>query len=103
MSQVASDDCDFYIVLHDYLDIGNLEIKAIAPGPESRFPSPVIVIYSYPRVAHSLLLVSQQQRDSEVLEFISQLCWPRKLAKSPEVCIKRQHRRISRIKTREAQ
>ncbi|KAJ5982776.1 hypothetical protein N7451_012876 [Penicillium sp. IBT 35674x] len=90
--------CDFYIALHDYLDIGNLEIKAIAPGPEARFSSPIIVICSSPRSAHSLLLAAQQRGDAEVLEFISQPCGPRKLANSLEVCIKRQNRRISGLK-----
>ncbi|KAJ5936548.1 hypothetical protein N7466_002998 [Penicillium verhagenii] len=90
--------CDFYIALHDYLDIGNMEIKAIAPAPEARFSSPVIIICSSPRSAHSLFLAAQQRGDAEVLEFISQLCGPRKLANSLEVCLKRQNRRISGLK-----
>ncbi|KAJ5100729.1 hypothetical protein N7456_006781 [Penicillium angulare] len=98
-SQMNFPHCDFYIALHDYLDVGNLEIKPIAPSPESRFCSPVIVICSSPRVAHSLLLTSQQRGDSDVLEFISQPCGPRKLAKSLEICTKRQNRRISGVKT----
>ncbi|PYH43895.1 uncharacterized protein BP01DRAFT_383999 [Aspergillus saccharolyticus JOP 1030-1] len=98
-SQSNFPHCDFYIALHEYLDIGNLEIKAIAPDPESRFCSPVIVICSSPRVAHSLLLASQRRGDADVLEFISQPCGPRKLAKALEVCTKRQSRRVSGIKT----
>lgn len=94
--------CDFYIALHQYLDIGNLEIKAIAPGPEAQLSSPVIIICSSPRVAHSLHLAAQQRGDSEVLEFISQPCGPRKLAKSLEVCIQRQTERISRNKASES-
>ncbi|KAJ5936324.1 hypothetical protein N7454_005622 [Penicillium verhagenii] len=90
--------CDFYIALHDYLDMGNLEIKAIAPGPEARFSSPVIIICSSPRSAHSLFLAAQQRGDAEVLEFDSQPCRPRKLANSLEVCLKHQNRRISELK-----
>lgn len=101
-SQLNFPHCEFYIAPHDYLDIGNLEIKAIAPSPESRFCSPVIVICSSPRVAHSLLLASQQLGDSNVLEFISQPCGPRKLAKSLEVCINLQNHRISGAKTPES-
>lgn len=98
-SQPNFPHCDFYIALHDYLDIGNLEIKSIAPGPGSRYCSPVIVICSSPRVAHSLLLASQYRGDTDVLEFISQPCGPRKLAKSLDVCIKRHNRRLSGVKT----
>ncbi|CAG7920745.1 unnamed protein product [Penicillium olsonii] len=91
--------CDYYIAFHDYLDIGNLEIKAIAPGPESRISSPVIVVCPSPRVAHSLLLAAQQRGDLEVLEFISQPCGPRKLAIALEACAKRQDTRMSRSNT----
>ncbi|KAJ5776436.1 uncharacterized protein N7511_001447 [Penicillium nucicola] len=86
--------CDFYISPYEYLDIGNLEIKSIAPDSDAKFPSPVIIICSSPRVAHSLYLAARQRGDSDVLEFISQPCGPQKLAKSLDNCLKRQNRRF---------
>lgn len=86
--------CEFYIAPHEYLDIDNLEIQPIAPGLGARFTSPVIIICPTPRVAHSLFVASQQRGDSEVLEFITQPCGPRKLAKALEMCIQRQQQRV---------
>lgn len=96
---IASSDtqfphCEFYIAPHEYLDIDNLEIQPIAPRLGARFTSPVIVICPSPRVAYSLLVASQQRGDSEVLEFITQPCGPRKLAKAFEMCVQRQQQRV---------
>ncbi|KAJ5561846.1 hypothetical protein N7535_003691 [Penicillium sp. DV-2018c] len=93
-SQTQFDHCDFYISPHEHLDMGNLEIQAIAPGPTERFPSPVIIICSSPRISHSLFTGARTRRDADVLEFISQPCGPRKLAKTLETCIRRQQQRL---------
>ncbi|KAJ5301748.1 hypothetical protein N7508_006611 [Penicillium antarcticum] len=93
-SQTHFDHCDFYISPHEFLDLGNLEIKPIAPSPNTRFTSPVIIICSSPRVAHSMSANAQRRGDTEVLEFISQPCGPRKLANTLEICIKRQQERL---------
>ncbi|KAJ6091718.1 hypothetical protein N7467_003687 [Penicillium canescens] len=93
-SQTQFDHCDFYISPHEFLDLGNLEIKPIAPGPNTRFTSPVIIICLSPRIAHSMSASAQRRGDTEVLEFISQPCGPRKLANTLEICIKRQQQRL---------
>ncbi|KAJ5988274.1 hypothetical protein N7481_003484 [Penicillium waksmanii] len=86
--------CDFYISLHEYLDMGNMEIKSIAPGESEHFSSPVIIICSSPRIVHSMFAAARKRGDEEVLEFISQPCGPRKLAKALDVCMKRQQQRL---------
>lgn len=86
--------CDFYIAPHEYLDMGNLEIQPIVPDSKARFTSPIIVICPTPRIAHSLSKATGLRGDSEVLEFITQPCGPRKIAKSLEICYRRQSRRI---------
>jgi signal transduction histidine kinase/GAF domain-containing protein len=101
-SQTQFDHCDFYISPHEHLDIGNLEIQAIAPSPNERFPSPVIIICSSPRIAHSLFIGARKRRDADVLEFISQPCGPRKLAKTLETCIRRQQKRLGSLSYKES-
>jgi signal transduction histidine kinase len=96
-SQTHFDHCDFYISPHEYLDLGNLEIKPIAPDPHTRFPSPVIIICSSPRIAHSMSANAQRRGDTDVFEFISQPCGPRKLANTLEICIKRQQQRLDML------
>ncbi|CAG8139435.1 unnamed protein product [Penicillium olsonii] len=85
--------CDFYIAPQAFLDMGNMEVKPIAPDPK-RLSSPVIIICSSPRVAHSMFVAARKRGETDVLEFISQPCGPRKLAKTLEICTKRQQRRI---------
>jgi signal transduction histidine kinase len=93
-SQTQFSHCDFYISLHEHLDIGDLGIQAIPPGQNKRFASPVIVICSSPKIAHSMLAGARRRREADVHEFISQPCGPRKLAKTFEACIKRQQERM---------
>ncbi|KAJ5360803.1 CheY-like superfamily [Penicillium concentricum] len=100
-SQTQFAHCDLYISPHEYLDIGNMEIRAIAPGPGARFSSPVIIICPSPRTAHSMSVRAQNCGDSHVLEFISQPCGPRKLAKTLETCIKRQKLRFDSLRGRD--
>lgn len=98
-SQTQFHHCDFYISPHEYLDIGGLEIRPIAPNSSAQFPSPVIVVCSTPKVAHSLFVAARHRSDSDVLEFICQPCGPRKLAKSLDICLRRQKRRITGVNT----
>lgn len=86
--------CDFYITPHQYLDMGSLEIQSIVPDSMAKFTSPVIVICPTPRIAHSLSKATGLRGDTDVLEFVTQPCGPRKIAKSLEVCYKRQGWRI---------
>ncbi|KAK9846925.1 uncharacterized protein MYU51_000035 [Penicillium brevicompactum] len=91
-SEAQFSQCEFYIAPQEFLDMGNMEIKPIAPDLK-RLSSPVIIICSSPRIAHSMLVAARKRGETDVLEFISQPCGPRKLAKSLEICIKRQQRR----------
>lgn len=85
--------CDILISLHETLDIGNREILASVSTPMERFSSPVIIICSSPSTAHSMYLAAQERRYTGILEFISQPCGPRKLAKALEICFQRQRQR----------
>ncbi|KOS46648.1 hypothetical protein ACN38_g2374 [Penicillium nordicum] len=89
-SQTQVTHCDLYISSHEYMDIGNQELRTIAPSPGARFPPPVIVVCPSPRTAHSMSVRAQDRGDTRVLEFISQPCGPRKLAKTLQMCINRQ-------------
>lgn len=66
----------------------------MVPSPHSQFSSPVIVICSSSRIAHSMFVENWRKCDAEVIEFVSQPCGPRKLAKTLEICCKRQGRRV---------
>lgn len=98
-SQTQFHHCDFYISPHEYLDMGGLEIRPVVPHSSTQFSSPVIVVCSSPKVAHSLFVAARHRGDSDVLEFISQPCGPRKLARSLEICLRRQKRRIAGVNT----
>ncbi|CAG8029636.1 unnamed protein product [Penicillium olsonii] len=93
--------CDFYISLHEHLDIGNLEIQEIAPATKERLPSPLIIICSSPKVAHAMFTENRRRKNPAVLEFISQPCGPRKLAKTLETCIRRQQKRLDSVSDEE--
>lgn len=92
-SEARFSQCDFYIAPQEVLDMGNMEIKPIAPD-QTRLSSPVIIICSSSRIAHSMFVAARKRRETDVLEFISQPFGPRKLAKTLEICIKRQQRRM---------
>ncbi|KAH8424934.1 hybrid sensor histidine kinase/response regulator [Aspergillus melleus] len=82
--------CDFYITTQEHMDVGNLQIKSIARGPTQRFASPVIAICSSPENARNMFMARKRRGDLEVVEFISQPCGPRKLAKTLNICCQRQ-------------
>ncbi|KAJ5181576.1 hypothetical protein N7449_011723 [Penicillium cf. viridicatum] len=100
-SQTQFAHCDLYISSHEYMDIGNEKIRSIAPSPGARFPSPVIVVCPSPRTAHSMSVRAQDRGDAHVLEFISQPCGPRKLAKTLQMCINRQQLRFDSLEGEE--
>ncbi|KAJ5767216.1 uncharacterized protein N7511_004832 [Penicillium nucicola] len=102
-SQMQFDHCDVYISPHEFLDLGNLEIKSIAPGPNTKFTSPVIVICSTPRIALSMSTHAQIRGDTDVFEFISQPCGPHKLANTLELCMKRQQQRLDSSNVKQEQ
>ncbi|KAJ5100661.1 hypothetical protein N7456_006713 [Penicillium angulare] len=86
-SEPDSIDCDFYIASFESLTNGDLEI-------ESFIPSPVIVICPSPRIAHSMFVEFRKHGNGDIVEFISQPCGPRKLAKTFEICCKRREQGI---------
>ncbi|KAJ6181156.1 hypothetical protein N7519_011617 [Penicillium mononematosum] len=96
-SQTHFAHCDLYISSHEYLDIGNHEARAITPRPGVRLSSPVVIICPSASTAHSMSVGAQNRGDAPVLEFISQPCGPRKLAKTLEACINRQQLRVDSL------
>lgn len=91
--------CDFYIATHESLDMGNLGSRRLNFDPNIALAPPVIVMCSSSNLARSLFVLARQRGDLDVLEFISQPCGPKKLAKSLETCLKRQARRAVRVAT----
>jgi signal transduction histidine kinase/CheY-like chemotaxis protein len=85
--------CDFYISPQEFLDIGNIELKCICPSPNPRLASPIIIISSSAKTAHSMFMAAREQ-NAGVIEFVSQPCGPRKLADVLDTCVKRQQRRV---------
>lgn len=92
-AEAQSSQCDFYIAPQGFLDMGNMDVKPIAPDSK-RLSSPIIIICSSPRVAQSMSMAARKRGETDVLEFISQPCGPRKLAKTLGICTKRQQRWI---------
>ncbi|BCS27055.1 uncharacterized protein APUU_60103A [Aspergillus puulaauensis] len=92
-SETQFPQCEFYIVSEKSLDMKNMQIKPIASAT-NQLSSPVIILCSSPRIARSMFVAARKRVETEVLEFISQPCGPRKLAKTLEICIKRQQRGI---------
>jgi hypothetical protein len=74
---------------------GNLDIKSIVDSTNERLSLPVIVICPSPRIAHSMFIETQKRDSTDIVEFISQPCGARKLAKAFEICSERQRRQQS--------
>ncbi|KAF7518077.1 hypothetical protein PCG10_000651 [Penicillium crustosum] len=100
-SQTQFAHCDLYISSHEYMDIGIQELRTLAPSAGARLPSPVIIVCPSPRTAHAMSVKAQDHGDAHVLEFISQPCGPRKLAKTLETCINRQQLLLDSLETEE--
>ncbi|CAG8336108.1 unnamed protein product [Penicillium nalgiovense] len=96
-SQTQFAHCDLYISSLEYLNIGNQETRTIKPSPGTKLYSPVIIICPSASTAHSMSVGAQNRGDAHVLEFISQPCGPRKLAKTLEACINRQQLRVGSL------
>ncbi|CAG8395772.1 unnamed protein product [Penicillium salamii] len=95
LSQSEFAHCDFYISPFDYYHDHNLDVESIISSHAEQFSSPVIVICPSPRMAQSMYVTSQDKRGTDIVEFISQPCGPRKLAKTFEICSKRYTSRVS--------
>ncbi|KAL4974489.1 hypothetical protein BDW66DRAFT_139917 [Aspergillus desertorum] len=83
--------CDFYLMVHTDLDDPDAEGNQVLNLDEPSKVSPLIVICQSPEAAHNLYVksTSMSHRPKPIVEFISQPCGPRKLAKSMELCLKR--------------
>ncbi|RDW93618.1 uncharacterized protein DSM5745_00940 [Aspergillus mulundensis] len=81
--------CDFYLMVHTDLDdpdaAGNQALNLDEPNKLS----PLIVICQSPEAAHRMFARSQSHNRESIIEFISQPCGPRKLAKTLELCLRR--------------
>lgn len=91
--QIETPPCDFYLMVHtdlDALDVqGNQHLLNLDPPNKV---SPLIVICQSPEAAHHMFArttgTKKPRRDS-IVEFISQPCGPRKLAKTLQLCMQR--------------
>ncbi|KAJ5337406.1 uncharacterized protein N7506_005428 [Penicillium brevicompactum] len=87
---------DFCIVPHTYLQGTSLpDIVSSFKVAKRRSPPPVIVICSSLKVAHSMSLGHSHSNGAQIVEFISQPCGPRKLAKTLETCLRRQQQQFN--------
>ncbi|CAI7646329.1 unnamed protein product [Penicillium bialowiezense] len=86
---------DFCIVPHAHFQKTSLsDMVSSFELAKKRLPPPVIVICSSLKVAHSMSLGHGQSNDAQIVEFISQPCGPRKLAKTLETCLRRQQQQF---------
>ncbi|KAL4756813.1 uncharacterized protein BDW70DRAFT_124352 [Aspergillus foveolatus] len=83
--------CDFYLMVHTDLDDPDAEGNQVLDLAVPSKVSPLIVICQCPEAAHKLYArsTSMSHNPKPIVEFISQPCGPRKLAKSMELCLKR--------------
>ncbi|KAJ6125777.1 hypothetical protein N7523_003397 [Penicillium sp. IBT 18751x] len=92
-SEISSAHCEIYISTLEFMRKGNLDMNPIVNTRNERQSVPLIVICPSPRIAHSMFLEAQKRESKDVVEFISQPCGPRKLARTIEICFERQRRR----------
>ncbi|KAL4779888.1 hypothetical protein BJX76DRAFT_364820 [Aspergillus varians] len=93
MVSVTSDTtpCDFYLMIHTDLDGADVEVNQLLNTDQPSKLSPLIFVCQSPEAAHSIFTCSMNTTQSQVsvVEFISQPCGPRKLAKTLELCMQR--------------
>jgi signal transduction histidine kinase len=92
-SEPSTSHCDIYISTLEFMHKGHLDIKSVVDSKNKRETLPVIVICPSPRIAHSMFMETQKRDITDIVEFISQPCGPRKLAQTFEICFERQQRR----------
>jgi signal transduction histidine kinase len=89
-----NDPCDFYMAVQTDLDSPDEEqnqvsdIGSIIDGKDCDV-SPLIVICESPEKAHNMFARAANQKRESIIEYISQPCGPRKLAKALSLCILR--------------
>jgi signal transduction histidine kinase len=89
-----NDPCDFYMAVQTDLDSPDeeqsqlLNIDSIIDGKDCDI-SPLIVICESPEKAHNMFARAANRKQESIIEYISQPCGPRKLAKALSLCILR--------------
>ncbi|KAL4861271.1 hypothetical protein BDV12DRAFT_71190 [Aspergillus spectabilis] len=81
--------CDFYLMVHTDLDSPDAEKNQRLRLDEPGKLSPLMVICQSPEIAHNMIARSSSRNDESIIEFVSQPCGPRKLAKTLELCLTR--------------
>lgn len=97
---------DFYLAVQTELDsedlegrnLFNLAPQLVSQGDEAPI---VVVICQSPEEAHSMFVAAKNRGISQIFEFVSQPCGPRKLARALELCIKRRRDEKSGRRTSE--
>ncbi|KAJ5512921.1 CheY-like superfamily [Penicillium fimorum] len=88
--------CDFYVAVQTDTDSVNTWESWLSRTQNSSHNnvenrrSPIVVICRSPEAAHLMFVAANQSNHETIVEFISQPCGPRKLAKAFNICIKRQ-------------
>jgi len=88
------DPCDFYMTVQTGLDSSDeeknqtLNVDSIVDGKNSGV-SPLIVICESPEKAHNMFTRAANRKREPIIEYISQPCGPRKLAKALSLCFLR--------------
>ncbi|KAJ5202923.1 hypothetical protein N7449_005002 [Penicillium cf. viridicatum] len=96
LSGNGNEPCDFYMTVQTDLDnpseVQNQSpnIKSAIGGIESGI-SPLIVICESPEKAHTMFARVANRKGESIIDYISQPCGPRKLAKALSHCILRQN------------
>ncbi|KAJ5959010.1 CheY-like superfamily [Penicillium vulpinum] len=88
--------CDFYVAVQTDTESVNTweswlsKTQNHSDGNVGNRRSPIVVICRSPEAAHLMFIAASQSKHETIVEFISQPCGPRKLAKAFNICIKRQ-------------
>ncbi|CAI7622392.1 unnamed protein product [Penicillium crustosum] len=88
--------CDFYVIVQTDTNSLNTweswlsKTQNYSHGSAGNRRVPIVVISRSPEAAHSMFVAANQSNHEAIVEFISQPCGPRKLAKAFNICTKRQ-------------
>ncbi|KAL3473136.1 hypothetical protein BJX99DRAFT_261681 [Aspergillus californicus] len=82
--------CDFYLMVHTDLDSPDAGSNQLLELDQPSKLSPLVVICQSPEFAHNMFARSMGRSQESIVEFISQPCGPRKLAKTLQLCIQRE-------------
>ncbi|KAJ5299054.1 hypothetical protein N7476_010611 [Penicillium atrosanguineum] len=100
LSQDSQPSCDFYVAVQTDTDSVNTWESWFSKTQnyhtdDQKHKIPIVVICRSPEAAHLMFVAASQSNHQATVEFISQPCGPRKLAKAFSKCIKQQQSRGS--------